>query len=64
MGKEKIFIQILEMIIQYKLSPTHHQNILVALNYNSEEWLKKVNKIVVGNNFQVIGRVKNTTELI
>lgn len=63
-AKEKSLIQVLEILDQYKLSPTNYKNVLIALNKSSEEWLKEVNTITVDNNFQTIGKVKNTVELI
>ena len=62
--KEKTLIQVLEILDQYNLSPINHKNILSILNRNLEDWLKELNTLAIDNNFQAIGKVKNTTELI
>lgn len=63
-AREQNLIQVLEILDQYKISQINYDKVLTALSHNPEDWLKEVNKIAVDNNFQEIGKVKNTTELI
>jgi hypothetical protein len=62
--REQNLIQVLEILDQYKISQINYDKVLTALSNSPEDWSKEVNKIAVYNNFQEIGKVKNTTELI
>jgi hypothetical protein len=62
--KEQSLISIIEILDQYKISQTNHEKVLTVLSYSPEDWLKEINKIAVENNFQAIGKVKNSTELV
>ncbi|KAL4473568.1 hypothetical protein ABPG74_022432 [Tetrahymena malaccensis] len=61
---EKSYITIIEIIDQYKISQTKHQNILNALNHRPDDWLKEINKIAIVSNFQTTGRIQNSTQLV
>ncbi|EAS05901.2 helicase carboxy-terminal domain protein (macronuclear) [Tetrahymena thermophila SB210] len=62
--KEQKLISIIEILHQYKISKTNHEKVLTALSCKPEDWLKEINKIAIVNNFQTIGKVKNSTELV
>ena len=63
-AREQNLIQVLEILDQYKISQINFNKVLTALSHSAENWLKKINKIAVDNNFQAIGKVKSITELI
>ncbi|EAR95365.2 helicase carboxy-terminal domain protein (macronuclear) [Tetrahymena thermophila SB210] len=63
--KEQNLISIIQILDEYKIAQFYHQDILtVLMQQNPEDWLKGINQIAVRHNFQTIGKVKNTTELV
>jgi preprotein translocase subunit SecA len=64
--KRKLLIPILEIIDNYKISPSpvNYRKIITSLDSESENWLAEINKIAVENNFDAIGVIKNNEELI
>ncbi|XP_047128515.1 uncharacterized protein LOC124809060 [Hydra vulgaris] len=56
--------QVFEIIDQYNVPLTTHSKILSILDQETKTWVKEVNLIAVENNFQVVGKIKNLSELI
>ncbi|CAF3758398.1 unnamed protein product [Rotaria sordida] len=64
--KEECFVDILEILLHYKISSTseNHERILLILKKPVENWLREINTIAVENNSLKTGHIKSISELI
>ncbi|CAF4218279.1 unnamed protein product, partial [Rotaria magnacalcarata] len=64
--KEEKFLHVLEILSQYKISPTpeNQEKILLALDKPPEKWLQQVNRLAIESNFSKIGEIRSAAGLI
>ncbi|CAF4022221.1 unnamed protein product, partial [Rotaria sordida] len=64
--KEENFLYVLEILSQYKISPTpeNQEKVLLALNKPPEKWLREVNRLTVESNFSKIREIRSAAGLI
>ncbi|CAF3327679.1 unnamed protein product, partial [Rotaria socialis] len=64
--KEEKFLHVLEILSQYKISPTpeNQEKILLALDKPPEKWLQQVNRLAIESNFSEIGEIRSAVGLI
>ncbi|CAF4827674.1 unnamed protein product, partial [Rotaria socialis] len=65
-AKEEKFLYVLEILSQYKISPTpeNQEKILLALDKPPEKWLQEVNRLAIESNFSKIGEIRSAAGLI